>query len=162
MQPKQPMPKLNNSRDSTIKNYMKTRNRLTAVDLYTAGKTQAQIAAVLDCTQPQVSVLLNEAKEIWQVESAKLLQDWLEQELAFCRQERLDILVLWRRTKNPKYNALLLRWTDRIAKLLGIDAPEKLEDWSHKDWRKFIHDQGLTEEEVKAEVVQLLAENNSA
>lgn len=132
--------------------------RVRVAALYHAGLTQEEIADREGVDQSQISRDLALLREQWRVQAVDTIGLWVERELAYALAQRAATLEAWEKERDSKLMSVVVRWTERIAKLLGLDAPDKLEDWTDRDWREYAAANNLTEEEVLAEAEAILAE----
>lgn len=132
------------------------KRRVQVADLYHAGKTQMEIAALVGVKQATVYRDLVALRKLWHQEAAREIGEWVDQELQFAREQRTSVLLQWRKTQNPRYGDLVLRWSERIARILGIDAPAKSEDWTDRDWQEYVREKGLNTDDVIAEAEQII------
>lgn len=132
------------------------RTRVAA--LYHSGLTQEEIAEREKVDQSQISRDLSMLRESWHAQATSLIGEWVERELAFALAQRTSTLAEWEKGRDSKLMSVVVKWTERIAKLLGLDAPDKMEDWTDRDWREYAAANGLSEAEVIAEAESILAE----
>lgn len=132
--------------------------------MYHAGKTMAEIAEETGWAVTTVSDDIQYLKRKWYDSATELVGDWVARELAFAQEQRDGVLEEWNKSgkKNPALQQVLVKWTERIAKMIGTDAPDKVEDWTDKNWREFADAQGLEEADVLAEAEQILRDTHGS
>jgi len=135
------------------------RRRAQVASLYHARQTQEEIADRLGVSQPTVSEDLRVLRERWNAQSTETIGEWIAAETAFAVDMRTSALKEWQAGHDARAMQLVIRWTERLAKLLGLDAPDKLEDWTERDWREYAKANGLSEAEVIAEAERIIAES---
>ena len=107
--------------------------RSQVASLYHAGQTQQEIADRLGVSQKTVSDDLARLRAAWNAQATATIGVWVERELAFALAQRTSTLAEWQATHDSRLMAVVVRWTERLAKLLGLDAPDKIEINSKMD-----------------------------
>jgi hypothetical protein len=131
------------------------------------GLTLREIAAQLPLQDPpilhkdgtpftHVTVLndLIELRKQWSKAADAQIQDHVAEQLATLNEVERQA---WARNDLD----VVLKAVGLKMKLLGTDAPAKIDDWSQKDWREYAKSAGLNEEEVVAEAKRILATRTS-
>lgn len=89
--------------------------------------TQAEIAEELRVSQPTISRDVKVIEEEWKREYAAELDAIRARELAELRDIERDAAAAFARTRDPRFLQARLSTKARIAKLIGLDAPERRE-----------------------------------
>lgn len=131
------------------------------------GLTLREIAAQLPLLDPPIVhksgahftyvTVLNDLRELrkeWAKAANIQVQDHVAEQLASLNEAERQA---WQRGDLD----LVLKAVGLKMKLLGTDAPAKVDDWSQKDWREYARSAGLNEEEVVAEAQRILATRTS-
>lgn len=134
----------------------KRREKVAA--LYHAGYKQEEIADKLKIAQSTVSQDLSYLREKWTQAATAIIGDWIARELAYAVEQRDAVLDQWREDRNPRHAQVVLAWSKRVAEMLGLDAPDKVEDWTAKDWREYAQANGLNEADAIAEAEAIIRE----
>lgn len=108
-----------------------------------AGKSQTEIAEMLQASQGTISDDCKKLREKWMQQAVETIDDWKARELAYCIEQRTQAQIQWQATKQSRFQDIMIRWTDRIAKILGLDAPIKFQNIKADDLRKQAIEQGL-------------------
>jgi hypothetical protein len=137
--------------------------RATVAELYHAGKTQQEIADATGWAQQTVDNDLQYLKRKWYESANAAIGDWVSRELTYAQDMRDQVHAVWAKNRtDARLQQVMVKWTERIAKLLGLDAPEKTEDWTDANWRDYAAANGLDEAAVVAEAEQILGIGNSS
>lgn len=134
------------------------RRREKVAALYHAGYKQEEIADQLKIAQSTVSQDLSYLRQKWTAQATAIIGDWIGRELAYAVAQRDAVLAQWCKDSNPRHAQVVLAWSKRIADLLGLDAPDKVEDWTSKDWREYAQANGLNEADAIAEAEAIIRE----
>jgi hypothetical protein len=148
--------KSHKARDDARQRQAQANRREKVAELYHAGLLQDEIADKLHVAQSTVSQDLAFLRHKWTEQATSIIGNWIAQELAYVTARRAELLAHWREARDPRDQATLVRWTQRIADLLGLDAPSKVDDWTEKDWREFALANGLNEADVIAEAEEII------
>ena len=94
-----------------------------ALDLRRDGASYAQIAATMKCSRTLAYRRVQSGLQELNATCANAAEELRRMEL-----ERCDYLTLklWPQSSNPRVTDSLLRIMERRAKLLGLDAPQKI------------------------------------
>ena len=101
-------------------------NKISA--LIHAGKTQEEISEMLGASRSTISDDCKKMREKWEAQAVETIDAWKQRELAYAVEQRTQAQIQWQSSKQSRYQDVMIRWTDRIAKLLGLDAPIKFKD----------------------------------
>lgn len=136
--------------------------RANVARLYHSGMTQQEIADETGWAQQTVDGDIQYLKKKWYESATATIGDWVSRELTYAQEQRSEVYGRWVKTHDARLQAALVKWTERIAKLLGLDAPDKTEDWTNENWREYAAQNQLDEAQVIAEAQQILGITNSS
>lgn len=89
--------------------------------------TQVEIAKELGVSQPTISRDVVAIEEEWKREYSEALELIRARELAELRDMERDAAAAFAKTRDPRFLQARLATKTRIAKLVGLDAPERRE-----------------------------------
>jgi hypothetical protein len=113
-----------------------------------AGLTQTEMAERAGVSQPMISLDLILLGKKFHEQAGQSTSEWVGRELAYALERRAEHLGVAQKgadLNTMKHYTLVLKWTERVAMLLGLDAPSKVDNWTDKDWKKFLEENGLEE-----------------
>lgn len=116
------------------KKQLMAKRREDVCTLYHGGKNQEEIAALLNISQATVSSDMKWMRDKWTQNAVDKIGEWIERELAYALEQRVRCLSQWQSTKNGRFQGLMISWSDRISKLLGLDAPTKFDLYNKKEY----------------------------
>jgi hypothetical protein len=133
----------------------KRRDRVA--ELLHGGMSAVKIAAEVGVSYVTVYDDIKYLRKMWSIDRNLDLGAWQAQELQYCRERRDEALDNFKLRPNVQWGGLILRWTERIAILKGLDAPKKFDDWTGKSWedslKEYAEREGITEEEAAKRLV---------
>lgn len=147
----------NKDRHDALQRQAQAQRRQKVAMLYHAGKTQEEIADLLTIAQSTVSEDLSFLRKQWITQATEFVGDWVARELSYAVEQRASAMARWQTNYDPRYAEIILKWTKRIADLLGLDAPDKVDDWTDKDWRAYAQANGLNEQDAIAEAERIIS-----
>jgi len=106
-------------------------DRCQTAKLYIRGQTQQEIAGVIGVSRQQIAYDLKVIKAQWRAETAHDLDAHRARQLAELVMVAGEAWAGWERSilgerpGSPSYLEIVLRCSERKAKLLGLDAPIK-------------------------------------
>jgi len=127
--------------------------------LYKVGRTQWELARLFKVTQATISRDITALREQWRQQAAEDIGAWIARELSFAQDQRDSIALEWERSKDPAYQGPLIRWSERIGKLLGTDAPTKIAPTTPDGNQPY---QAMSEEQARELVRAILGSNGRA
>lgn len=157
-------------------------NLLKVSDLYLTGKTQAHIAGVIGCSQPQVSAYLRKLYKRWQ-DAATINIDHLKaRELARLDKIEAEAWSAWERSQadaetettstfdgkatstlkregqvgDPRFLDIVNKCIAQRCKIIGIEAPQKIE---MRDWREEARKSGIDPDKLVDQLIPMVQAN---
>jgi len=112
-------------KESTAKRVEMEERRRKVASLYLRKIKQETIAEKLEISQATVSRDLTWLRKQWRKAAITDVDARRGQELAELEEMELDCTMQFTATKDPRFLGLRLRIKERIAKMLGLDEPEK-------------------------------------
>ena len=113
---------------------MLIKRRSVVAKRYLEGWTQEQIAVEFSVSHQTISNDLKALREEWRKGAADAIDDLHAQSLAQIRMALADLWDQWNKSKDrygqgpdPRIMNELGKWFDRLTKLLGLNAPSKVE-----------------------------------
>jgi transcriptional regulator with XRE-family HTH domain len=124
-----------------------------------AGLTQTEMAERAGVSQPMISLDLILLSKKFHEQAGQSTSEWVARELAYALERRAEHLTAAQDGEDlntMKHYTLVLKWTERVAMLLGLDAPNKVDNWTDKDWKKFLEENGLEEADAIREAERII------
>ena len=126
-------------------------------ELYHAGKTADEIAEALQEERETVVRDLRYMREQWSKSRNEDIGAWQARELQYYLERRDEILQQWYEKQTSAMATLVIKWSERIALLTGIDAPKKI-DYTERDVEKeikaYAEQEGVSLEEARRLAVE--------
>lgn len=121
------------------------------------GKSFRDIATELGIAPSTVSDYYKELDSQLKEQHLSDFQSVRAREVQYALEMRASVREMWNGTKKVAYGQLVLQWSDRIAKLQGLDAPLKTEDWTNRDYEEYVKqyavEHNLTNEQAMEQVI---------
>lgn len=167
------LPPLENPRDALTNRRRKELNKSDVVKYMNDGYTLDEIGEKLGVARMTVLNYVREIEKERRTEYLGDIQAARVREIEYVLRFRADVKQQWDtklnkdQSKKSQYAAMVLALSDRYAKLAGLDAPLKTQDWTNKDYESYLNEYAKernisleeAQEQVIAEVERVLEEN---
>jgi len=110
------------SRSSVRKRDRIAQRRAQVAVLSHTNLTQKEIAAHFGVHQMQISRDLAVLRAEWKTQAMAEIAQVKADELAFYFAQRASVLAEWEQTHDPRHMLLVIKWSERIALVYGLDA----------------------------------------